>query len=77
MWYPRRFYVGAQHLAQDPDHIMLHESAASAITQAQQKCQDSGDPQIVVEIIATVRPASTPTMTVDLRKPTRKRRAKK
>ena len=55
----KKYYVGAQHIANGDDKH-CHEVLANAIVEAKSKCESSGEPQIVVQIIRIIREKRSP-----------------
>jgi hypothetical protein len=55
----KRFYVGSAHLALGGEPY-VKRTVEEAIDEASRRCAESGDPQIVVQIIRVVRRASAP-----------------
>lgn len=71
--YPRRFYVGSRDIAANTSkHSHLKATSAEAVKEAEVQCEATGEVQIVVEIIAVVRPKETPIETVYLGRSPRK-----
>lgn len=55
----KKFYVGAPHLVNDRANY-LKSTMQEAINQAKEQCEESGESQIVVKIVAIVEPAKQP-----------------
>lgn len=55
----KKFYVGAPHLIED-NRDYCHTTLESAIAEAKEKCSESDEAQIVVQIIRIIRPAKAP-----------------
>lgn len=79
--YKNRYYLGTPGLA-NPGSSYLRQTIGEAITDARAACEESGEPQIVVKIVAVVQPLHPPSQVVMLddapstRRPA-KRRAKR
>ena len=69
MEFKRRFYIGADHLAEDPNHSHLKATMKEAIAHAEEKIEGGSDVEIVVEIVAIVRRKETPIEVEVIRKP--------
>lgn len=55
----KKFYVGSQSIAQQSRNDYL-QSLTDAIEKAQNLCETTGEPQIVVQIVRIVRPQKMP-----------------
>lgn len=73
----RRFYVGSSSIAQGDTFSYLHETMEQAIASAEQKCRDDQSPQIVVEIVAVLRPIERPVEVNVLRLPLAAKRVRR
>ena len=54
-----KFYVGSSHLADDTS-LHLKKTIDIAIAEAKQQCEDTGEPQIVVKIVAIIESTKQP-----------------
>lgn len=66
---PYKFYVGARHIALDPEGASQygHTDLQAAIDHAVRNCEETGEDQIVVQIVRRVRVKAAPVVVESVR----------